>query len=662
LGPHFLWVIAVTPSTFIADFFGASTGSIYLCSLSNDRNSGRPAEICGRGDSARLDELVLHRWDRPDRGTFFCVNTVTSGQARRSKETVFEIVCLHADLDFDVIDVKPDAVLKRLGQLTCLPSKVIHSGHGYHCYWLLNEALTATSKMVLQVETLLHSLADMLAGDPAVAEVARLMRLPGSFNTKNGERIPVQVIVDRPARYDLDDLSEWIAETRPLIPRKGEPKPAVNPFIAIKIPGAGGPAVDVSARLAAMRHRGSGETGIHQTQLSASAALLSRGVDTEEVVAAILAATRTAAGAEGERWNWAHEEKDIRAMCASWVRKKLNGQRLPVSDCQSGTSMEELGTMEFKPVSFLVPDLIPAEGITLICSKPKVGKSWLLYDLCISAAINRDMLGDRRPAQGHTLYLALEDSLRRLRSRGERLLPAWAGPWPANMRVETVWPRVDQGGLDRIRDWIAGVRAGSGRVACVAIDVLKMIRPAGQDRKAAYDRDYEALSGLRALSHEVDVAFVVTHHTRKAAADDLIDMVSGTLGLSGAADTIVVIERQPSGGYVFDARGRDIEAAQLAATFDRETCRWSITGDASSVRRSAEREAVLCVFREASGPLTVVEVTAALREGVTSDRRGVTKSRDAVKQILGRMAKSGDLRRVEKGRYELPTNPESLSH
>ena len=55
-------------------------------------------------------------------------------------------------------------------------------------------------------------------------------------------------------------------------------------------------------------------------------------------------------------------------------------------------------------------------------------------------------------------------------------------------------------------------------------------------------------------------------------------------------------------------------------------------------------------------------VTAALREGVTGDRGGVTKSRDAVKQILGRMAKSGDLRRLEKGRYELPTNPESLSH
>jgi hypothetical protein len=160
-----------------------------------------------------------------------------------------------------------------------------------------------------------------------------------------------------------------------------------------------------------------------------------------------------------------------------------------------------------------------------------------------------------------------------------------------------------------------------------------MIRPAGQDRKAAYDRDYEALVGLRELSKELGIAILVAHHTRKTAADDLIDMVSGTLGLTGAADTIIVIDRQPSGGFVFDVRGRDVEAAQLAAAFDKETCRWRIIGDAGTVRRSTEREAVLSIFRDAGEPLTVELVTAALREGVTSDRGGVTRSRDAVKQI-----------------------------
>jgi len=648
-------------STFIADFFSASTGSIYICSLPNDRGTGQPAEICGRGSGVRLDDLV-GRWDRKDRGTFFCINTVMPRQSRRSKETIHEIVCLHADLDLDKIDMSPDVVLERLGQLPCLPSKVIHSGHGYHCYWVLAESERATPETIARVEVLLRVLADVIGGDPAVCEVARLMRLPGSHNTKNGGRLPVKVVVDRPLRYELSDLEYWLGMQRPLIPRKGAAPPA-NPFLATDMPGAGGAPVDVDMRLDAMRFQGPGETSIHQTQLAVSSALLNRGVGADEIVAKLLAATRRVSGTAGERWDWAREERDIRAMCASWARKKFNGQRPSIAlDQQSGTSMEELSTMEFKPVSFLVPDLIPAEGVTLICSKPKVGKSWLLYDLCISSAINRDMLGERRPTQGHTLYLALEDNLRRLRSRGERLLPAWVGPWPANMRVETIWERVDQGGLDLMCKWVMSVRAASGSVACIAIDVLKMVRPAGQDRKTAYDRDYEALVGLRELSKELGIAIIVAHHTRKAAADDLIDMVSGTLGLTGAADTIIVIERQPGGGFVFDVRGRDVEAVQLAAQFGRDTCRWTIVGEAGSVRRSAEREAVLSVFREAGEPLTVELVTAALREAVTSDRGGVTKSRDAVKQILGRMAKSGDLRRLEKGRYELPTNPESLSH
>jgi hypothetical protein len=114
------------------------------------------------------------------------------------------------------------------------------------------------------------------------------------------------------------------------------------------------------------------------------------------------------------------------------------------------------------------------------------------------------------------------------------------------------------------------VGAAGGSVACIAIDVLKMVRPGGQDRKAAYDRDYEALVGLRELSKELGIAIIVAHHTRKTAADDLIDMVSGTLGLTGAADTIIVIERQPSGGFVLDVRGRDVEATQLVQCSTRK--------------------------------------------------------------------------------------------
>ena len=156
-------------SAFIADFFSASTGSIYICSLPNDRGTGQPAEICGRGSGARLDDLV-GGWDRRDRGTFFCINTVTPRQSRRSKDTIHEIVCLHADLDLDKIDISPDVVFKRLGQLPCLPSKVIHSGHGYHCYWVLAESERATPETIARIEVLLRVLASVIGGDPAVCE------------------------------------------------------------------------------------------------------------------------------------------------------------------------------------------------------------------------------------------------------------------------------------------------------------------------------------------------------------------------------------------------------------------------------------------------------------------------------------------------------------
>jgi len=93
-------------------------------------------------------------------------------------------VCLHADLDLDKIDISPDVVLERLGQLPRLPSKVIHSGHGYHCYWMLAESERATPETIARVEGLLRVLADATGGDPAVCEVARPHALAGLLQHK----------------------------------------------------------------------------------------------------------------------------------------------------------------------------------------------------------------------------------------------------------------------------------------------------------------------------------------------------------------------------------------------------------------------------------------------------------------------------------------------
>lgn len=60
----------------------------------------------------------------------------------------------------------------------------------------------------------------------------------------------------------------------------------------------------------------------------------------------------------------------------------------------------------------ILPDLIP-EGVTLVAGKPKVGKSWLAYDVCLAVADEtRFVLGTMKPGYGDVLYLALEDNQR----------------------------------------------------------------------------------------------------------------------------------------------------------------------------------------------------------------------------------------------------------
>ena len=400
------------PSDFLADFFSVTEGSIYLCSLPNERGAGKPAEVCGRGNGTRLDDLV-NGWDRKDRGTFFCVNTLRPRQSRRSKETVHEIVCLHADIDFGKIDLGRDAVLAKLASLPCLPSKVVNSGHGLHCYWLLNEALPVTPENVAHVEFLLRALSAAVGGDPAVCEVARLMRLPGSYNTKNGERLPVEVIVDRPLRYELSDLEEWLEAQRPIIPRNGAAKPD-NPFLAVDVPGVGGAPVDVEARLRAMRYEGVGDTAVHVTQLAVSAAMLNRGSSIDDTVDVIMKATQAAAGEAGTRWNWDHEARDIRAMCLRWQEKKAkaNGSGSHQEQAQQpskGFSFRSHRDRNMPSPRHLIKGLLPEIGTGLLAGQSGVYKSFVGLKLAGAIATGQPFIsGYSTKRRGATLIFCSE--------------------------------------------------------------------------------------------------------------------------------------------------------------------------------------------------------------------------------------------------------------
>jgi len=299
---------------------------------------------------------------------------------------------------------------------------------------------------------------------------------------------------------------------------------------------------------------------------------------------------------------------------------------------------KDLQVMTFPPARHILPGYI-SEGATIVAGKPKIGKSWLTLDLCLAATADRFTLGTLKPAQGDVLYLALEDNNRRLKRRMARLWPNSEAEWPERLALVTDWKRADEGGLDDIEEWCRSV----SDPVMVVIDTLEKFRPFQNGKSAAYSADYAAVAGLQGIASKHRVAIVINHHVRKMEADDPFDTVSGTLGLTGAADTIIVLKRH-AGAVTLHARGRDIEEMETALQFERATCRWTILGTAAEIYISNERVAVLGVLAGAGAEgLAVSEIMA----GTGSRNRG------AMDTLLFKMKEDGEINRVKRGVYAL---------
>jgi hypothetical protein len=316
--------------------------------------------------------------------------------------------------------------------------------------------------------------------------------------------------------------------------------------------------------------------------------------------------------------------------------RRQNGQRQGEISWRSRVyTLAELQRTTFPPVSFVVPNLLP-EGLSLLAGKPKIGKSWAALDICIAITADRYCLGDRKPAQGDALYCALEDNPRRMQRRMDKLLPTFSGQWPERVTLAHEWRRLDRGGVEDIAEWIAGVPTPR----LVVLDTLAGVKPIRTT--SGYVEDYEALATLHRLANQSGVAMLVLHHTRKMEADDPIDTVSGTLGLAGCADTVLVLNRTAQGTTIY-VRGRDIEESEHAISFDKVSCRWTILGNAADVHRSNERGRILAALEEASEPLTPQNIAGAT--GMAPNN---------VWQLLHKMAIDGEIVKVGRGKYCLP--------
>ena len=114
------------------------------------------------------------------------IGTMSRNKKRGRIEDIEETRVLWADYD----DVKSYAEIEYILDMKKLPqpSIVVNSGHGYHCYWLLNKTAGA------EIQPVLKELAARTGADSHATDLARIMRLPGTMNVKDD---PVKCKVEK---------------------------------------------------------------------------------------------------------------------------------------------------------------------------------------------------------------------------------------------------------------------------------------------------------------------------------------------------------------------------------------------------------------------------------------------------------------------------------
>jgi hypothetical protein len=310
-----------------------------------------------------------------------------------------------------------------------------------------------------------------------------------------------------------------------------------------------------------------------------------------------------------------------------------------------------LDAQNFPPLAYAVPGVIP-EGSVLLVGPPKIGKSWFVLTVALAAASGGTALSiavPKRPA----LYLALEDGDRRLQDRCRKLLGG--DPIPREFEYLTL---VEHGRVvETIASWLD---RHDDVPALVILDTLGKVMPPALPGESAYQRDYRIGTTLKRIADEhPGMTLLTNHHDRKAAADDFVDSVSGTHGLAGAADTVIVLTRsrhETSG--LLKITGRDVPEGEYAVTL-ADGSAWDLDGadlEEASSRARETRQSAGVSDRSAE----IIAYVAANPPSVRANEVEEKFGQDA-RRYLNRLARSGRLRKLSRGYYtSVPSVP--LSH
>ena len=234
---------------------------------------------------------------------------------------------------------------------------------------------------------------------------------------------------------------------------------------------------------------------------------------------------------------------------------------------------EDLQNRTYEPTPFLVDELIP-EGLHILAGAPKIGKSWLALWLCLCISQGQP-LWNFATTQGEALYLSLEDSFQRIQTR----LFDLTEDAPSTLHFAIMADTLKHGLEQQIEQFLME----HPTTKLVVIDTLQRVRGTGSDSNL-YANDYQDIGLLKKLADDQHIAILLIHHLRKLHDDDPMNMISGSTGLSGAADSTFVLQKHSRLANIasLHCTGRDIPDRTLKLEFGEEDHIWKLLEDSKT--------------------------------------------------------------------------------
>jgi DNA-binding CsgD family transcriptional regulator len=257
----------------------------------------------------------------------------------------------------------------------------------------------------------------------------------------------------------------------------------------------------------------------------------------------------------------------------------------------SGMSAAELLAADFPEVRRVLGDHVQ-EGVTIVGGAPKSGKTTLMRQGAEAVAIGGPFL-DVEAEEGDVGFMSLEEGPRLFRKKlqGMRMDPRAA----AAIDLHFEWPQ-GAAGCTRLGEYLEG----RPRTRLVVIDSLSRFRESATAKNVTqFQADYDAICGLSAVAKKYPgLAIAVIHHTRKVRSVDAMDDISGTYGLTAAADAFLVLRKEGRGGTLH-AGGRLWDRDDSDFNLTRAGQRWQLLGVSDGL--TDKERSVLRMVKDSGG-------------------------------------------------------------